>query len=90
MTDEKDKSVELSQENMIKAEKLVADVLVRTGIKRKLLWEETLCSLLGALNTMVNSFKAVSGVNWVATLVEKPLVTAATVIPPTFGEGMEV
>ncbi len=72
----KDKSVELSQENMIKAEKLVADVLARTGIKRKLLWEETRCSLLGALNTMVNSFKAVPGVNWVATLVEKPLVTA--------------
>lgn len=63
----------LSKEDLKRAETLVAEVLKRTGIKKKLLREEIGCRILNAVYTLVNNIKSVPVVNWVATLVEKPL-----------------
>lgn len=65
--------IALTEKDIEKAEKLVNEVLARTGIKKKLLWEETRCRLIRVLGTAVNNFKAIPGVNVVATLVEKPI-----------------
>ena len=70
-----EEKVVLTEEDIKSAEKLANEVLEKTGIKRKLLWEETRCRLLKVLSTAVANFKSVPVVNWAAALVEKPIET---------------
>ena len=71
--DKNEEKVFLTEEDIKNAENLVSEVLERTGIKRKLLWEEMRCRLLTDLRTAVANFKSVPVVNWAAALVDKPL-----------------
>ena len=74
--DAKAKEKRITQEEIDEAQSLVNEALSRTGIKRKLLWEETRCSFLKIVNTAVKNFKPVPVVSWVATLIEKPIEAA--------------
>lgn len=76
MVEKEAKAKGVTQEEIDLAQSLVEEALSRTGIKRKLLWEETRCRLLKVVDTTVKNFKAVPVVNWVATLVEKPIESA--------------
>ena len=61
-----------SPEEMKSVKKFAAEVLASTGIKRKLILEETRCRLLRDARTLVNNLKVVSG-GVIALIAERPL-----------------
>lgn len=73
MTDEK----KAKPEDIAEVEEIIAEAVKKTGLKKKIIWEELRTSLFGVLDTVVKSVKAVPAIGYLAVLAEKPVEALA-------------
>ncbi len=73
MSDEK----KAKPEDIAEVEEIIAEAVKKTGLKKKIIWEELRTSLFGVLDTVVKSVKAVPAVGYIAVLAEKPIEALA-------------